>query len=277
VADLSHVWVVAQVFEDRFAAVKVGQPVEATVGAYPGEVFEGRVAFIDPSLNPATRTVNVRYDLENADHRLRPGMFATVTLKTSLADSPTFRGGTAATGSSPDRQKVCPVTTLKLGAMGAPVAVEVAGRKVWACCAACAPKLKASPAKYLARLDPPLPGGVLSVPESAVIDSGTRKVVYVEVEPGVFEGRAVVLGPRSGDRYPVHSGLAPGEKVAAAGAFLIDAETRLNPAAGGSSPGAPAAPATDGKTKPTETPPPVGAGSGLPRTAAAPVKGVHRH
>ena len=68
------------------------------------------------------------------------------------------------------------------------------------------------------------------MPESAVIDTGSRKVVYVESEPGVFEGREVVLGPRIGDRFPVLEGLAPGEKVAAAGAFLIDAESRLNPA-----------------------------------------------
>ena len=72
---------------------------------------------------------------------------------------------------------------------------------------------------------------MLTVPESAVIDTGTRKVVYVETEPGVFEGREVVLGPRSGDRYPVLEGLAQGERVAAAGSFLIDAESRLNPAA----------------------------------------------
>ena len=75
------------------------------------------------------------------------------------------------------------------------------------------------------------------MPESAVIDTGSRKVVYVEAEPGVFEGREVVLGPRTGDRFPVLEGLAPGEKVAAAGAFLIDAESRLNPGAAPASPG----------------------------------------
>ena len=67
---------------------------------------------------------------------------------------------------------------------------------------------------------------MLTVPESAVIDTGKDKVVYVEAEPGVFEGRKVVLGPRSGDLFPVLEGLAPGEKVAATGAFLIDAESR---------------------------------------------------
>jgi Cu(I)/Ag(I) efflux system membrane fusion protein len=130
-----------------------------------------------------------------------------------------------------EEQKVCPVTQAKLGSMGSPMAADVDGGRVWTCCPACPPKLKAEPAKYLARLAPPPRDGVLSVPESAVIDTGTRKVVYVETEPGVFEGRAVVLGPRIGDRFPVLEGLAPGEKAAADGAFLIDAESRINPTA----------------------------------------------
>jgi Cu(I)/Ag(I) efflux system membrane fusion protein len=121
------------------------------------------------------------------------------------------------------------VTGVKLGSMGDPISVEVEGRKVWVCCAACPPKLKAEPAKYLARLDPAPKDEVLSIPESAVIDTGSKKVVYVEAEPGIYEGRVVVLGPRSGDRYPVIEGLSAGETVAAAGAFLIDAESRINP------------------------------------------------
>ena len=67
------------------------------------------------------------------------------------------------------------------------------------------------------------------MPESAVIDTGSARSSTSRAEPGVFEGREVVLGPRIGDRFPVLEGLAPGEKVAAAGAFLIDAESRLNP------------------------------------------------
>ncbi|MFO0909520.1 MAG: efflux RND transporter periplasmic adaptor subunit [Isosphaeraceae bacterium] len=235
VADLSHVWVQAQVYEDQFALVAVGQSVEATVEAYPGEVFQGRVAFIDPALNPQTRTVGVRYDLENPDGRLRPGMFATVTLQTPIAETPAFRNRIARAqvapegASSPSAQGICPVTTLKLGAMGEPVAVEVGGRKIWTCCGACTPKLQASPARYLARLAPAPRDAVLTVPESAVIDTGTRKIVYVETEPGIFEGREVVLGPRVGDVYPVLEGVHQGEAVAGSGAFLIDAETRLNP------------------------------------------------
>ena len=269
VADLSHVWVQAQVYEDQFSALKLGQAVEARVEAYPGETFRGKIAFIAPALSPTTRTVDVRYDLNNADYRLRPGMFATVTLNTPVAETPAFRSRLAASkpkgahakhaSLTAEEQKICPVTTLKLGAMGDPVSADVDGGKVWTCCEACPPKLKAEPAKYLARLAPAPKDEVLTVPESAVIDTGTRKLVYVETDPGVFEGREVVLGPIAGEVYPVLDGLTPGEKVATAGSFLIDAENRLNPKAAAqvSEPAAPGRDAT--------------------RSAAAPAASAHRH
>ena len=77
-------------------------------------------------------------------------------------------------------------------------------------------------------------GGPLAVPASAVIDTGRRKVVYRAApgEDGVFEAVEVVLGPRTGEFYPVVSGLADGERVVARGAFLVDAEARLNPGSG---------------------------------------------
>jgi hypothetical protein len=72
-------------------------------------------------------------------------------------------------------------------------------------------------------------GQVLTVPESAVVDTGSRQVAFVETMPGMFEGVEVSLGPRCDDQYPVVSGLEPGQRVVTAGAFLLDAETRLNP------------------------------------------------
>ena len=249
VVDLHTVWIQAQVYEHQVGLVHEGQAVEATVEAFPGETFPGELEFIQPHLDPATRTVEVRYALDNPGHRLRPGMFATVTLKTPIADTPAFRARRAASQPSKGEgrnvsltaaeQKTCPVTNLKLGSMGEPIAVEVEGRKVWVCCSNCPPKLKAQPAKYLARLAPPPRDEVLSVPESAVIDTGRSKVVYIESEPGVFEGREVVLGSRIGDRFPVLEGLAPGERVASTGAFLIDAESRINPGAAPATPGGP--------------------------------------
>ncbi|MCC6546828.1 efflux RND transporter periplasmic adaptor subunit [Candidatus Sumerlaeota bacterium] len=71
--------------------------------------------------------------------------------------------------------------------------------------------------------------GVLSIPEIAVVDTGTRKIVYTEFADGVFDAREVVLGPRVGEYYQVLDGLSAGQRIAARGAFLIDAEARLNP------------------------------------------------
>src|SRR5262249_48885577 len=70
-------------------------------------------------------------------------------------------------------------------------------------------------------------GLVLAVPEAAVIDTGSRKVVYREASPDLFEGVEVQLGSRCGAFYPVIHGLKEGDRVATAGSFLIDAETRL--------------------------------------------------
>jgi len=68
-----------------------------------------------------------------------------------------------------------------------------------------------------------------AVPETAVVAAGNRRVVYVETMPGMFDGVEVVLGPRCGDYYPVLSGVKSGQRIAAIGAFLIDAEARLSP------------------------------------------------
>ena len=72
---------------------------------------------------------------------------------------------------------------------------------------------------------------VISIPEMAVIDTGTKYVVYVESAPGIYDSRAVKLGPRTGAFYPVIEGLKLGDKIVSRGSFLIDAEARLNPTA----------------------------------------------
>src|SRR6185436_5491643 len=88
----------------------------------------------------------------------------------------------------------------------------------------------------LIKLDLLEQGLVLAVPESSVIDTGGETIVYRQSRPGVYEGVRVALGPRmsgeGGAFFPVLGGLAPGERVVTAGSFLVDAETRLNPAAG---------------------------------------------
>ncbi|MBS0263793.1 MAG: hypothetical protein JSS02_17775 [Planctomycetes bacterium] len=84
----------------------------------------------------------------------------------------------------------------------------------------------ATPAANSATAQPP---GVVAVPESAIVDTGERRVVFVEMMPGMFDGVEVTLGGRCGEFYPVLKGLAAGQKVATVGAFLIDAEARLSP------------------------------------------------
>ncbi len=125
-------------------------------------------------------------------------------------------------------------------------------------------------------------GELLAVPDSAVVDTGSRKVVYVETMPGMFDGVEVFLGPRCGDDYPVLRGLEAGWKVATVGAFLIDAETRLNPslAAGyfgaahgrvAPATGAPPAPANSSGRSPATSPatPPAAASLSEPRRKPA--------
>jgi Cu(I)/Ag(I) efflux system membrane fusion protein len=176
-ADLSQVWIEAEVYESDIDFLRKGQTIEATVESFPGRVFTAKVSLIHPHLDATMRTNAVRFDLQNPRHELRPGMFATVRIKTPLSETEPFRTLTA-TGQS--RGKT---------------------------------------------------GEVLTVPDESVIDTGTRKIVYVESEPGVFDGVEAELGLPADHFYPVIKGLNAGDRVAARGAFLVDAETRLNPAA----------------------------------------------
>lgn len=81
VADLSTIWVTAQVPEKDIQRVSVGDDARVQFSAYPGDRFEGRVQFIGDVLAPETRTVKVRIQLPNEQHRLKPGMFARMTLQ----------------------------------------------------------------------------------------------------------------------------------------------------------------------------------------------------
>ena len=80
IADTSSVWVQADVFEQDIAAVGVGQKAKITINAYPGEAFEGRIAYVYPTLKAETRTVPVRIELPNPRGRLKPAMFADVDI-----------------------------------------------------------------------------------------------------------------------------------------------------------------------------------------------------
>src|SRR5712671_5247103 len=84
VADLSSVWVQAQVFQNDLGRVKVGDPATLTVSAFPGRTFRGRVDFIYPQVDIETRTVKVRIVSSNSDMQLKPGMFVDVALKVPM-------------------------------------------------------------------------------------------------------------------------------------------------------------------------------------------------
>src|SRR5512143_3530046 len=135
IADLSSLWVLADVFEQELGLVHPGQHVTIIVNAYPGRAFTGRVALIYPVVNPQTRTAQVRIDLPNPGGRLKPAMYAGVALTA--------------------------------GQSGAPV---------------------------------------VTVPTSAVIDSGTRQLVLIEKGEGRYEPRPVKLGGQGEDYVQVLEG-----------------------------------------------------------------------
>jgi Cu(I)/Ag(I) efflux system membrane fusion protein len=175
IADVSSVWVLADVFERDIAQLRAGQKVKVSISAYPDKSFSGTVAYIYPTLKAETRTVPVRIELANPGGLLKPAMYASVELAV---------GGSAR---------------------------------------------------------------VLTVPVSAVIDSGTRQVVLVQKAAGRFEPREVKLGARSDDHVEVREGIAEGDLVVVAANFLIDAESNLKAALSGLAP-ADAAPAASGKS-----------------------------
>ncbi len=85
VADLSTVWISADIYESEVASVKLDQPISVSFAAYPGETFHGNMAYIYPSLNQEARTVRVRFELPNPGLKLKPGMYGNVTLQTDAA------------------------------------------------------------------------------------------------------------------------------------------------------------------------------------------------
>jgi membrane fusion protein, copper/silver efflux system len=227
IADLSHVWVRLEAFESQLPWLRYGQEVTFSSDAFPGETFQGRIAFIDPMLSPDTRTVRVRISSPNPDGRLKPGMFVRSTVRARLA--------------GPGQV----VSDELAGRWISPVHPEVIKDEPGECEISGLPLVPAEDFGYvtdLAAIEPPL-----VIPSTAPLITGRRAVVYVR-EPGTekptFEGREVVLGPRAGNWYIVRSGLREGEQVVVNGAFKIDSSMQLaakpsmiDPAGDGAMPG----------------------------------------
>ncbi len=160
-ADLSTVWVMAQVSESDIALIREGQSATVTLKAFPNDPRKGKVALIYPELNLATRTVPVRIALPNPDGVLRTGLYADVVF---------------------EAEDAAPVVT---------------------------------------------------IPDSAVIDSGSRRVAFVAKGEGLFEPRDLELGNRGGGLIEIRKGIEDGEEVVVRGNFLIDAESNLKAALAG--------------------------------------------
>lgn len=157
--DLTNVWVIANIYEYELTLVKAGQEAIVGFSYLPGEVFKGKITFIDPHLDMKTRTAKVRIELPNERHRLQPGMFANVNIEIALGEK-------------------------------------------------------------------------LAIPESSVLDTGTRKIIFLDRGEGKFEPKEVQLGQKAEGYYEVLSGLSQGDKVVTSGNFLIDSESQLKAALG---------------------------------------------
>ena len=162
IADLSVIWLLADVFEQDLALVHVGQSVKISVNAYPEKELTGKIAYIYPTVTPETRTAKVRVELANLGGMLKPDMYASVQLVSGHGKA-----------------------------------------------------------------------GTLTVPDSAVLDSGTRQIVLVRRGEGLFEPREVKLGMRGNGYVEVIEGISTGEEVVISANFLIDAESNLRAALGG--------------------------------------------
>ncbi len=86
IADLSTVWLIAEVYEQDIPRIKVGEPVALQTTASPGDVFEGKISFIYPTLSEKTRTLRIRIEIPNSDSKLRPGMYAEVRMENAGND-----------------------------------------------------------------------------------------------------------------------------------------------------------------------------------------------
>jgi len=211
IADLSRVWVKLNAYEADLEWIRYGQEIEFTSVSYPGEVFKGTVAFIDPILDEKTRTVKVRINAENAGGKLKPGMFVKALVRAQVASAgrvmePRLAG-----------KWICP--------MHPDVIRDSAG----ACDICGMPLVRTESLGYVSaeasEADRPL-----VIPASAPLVTGTRAVVYVEVpgaEKPTFDGREIDLGPRAGDFYIVRGGLREGERVVVKGNFKIDSSLQI--------------------------------------------------
>lgn len=157
IADISRIWVLADIYEFELPLVAKGQKATISLPYFPGEDFVGEISYIYPYLESETRTVKVRIELPNQDVKLKPDMYGALTIILNLGEK-------------------------------------------------------------------------LSLPASSVLDSGLRKLVFVDRGQGYFEPREVKLGVKAEEYYEVLAGVKQGERVVTSANFLIDSESKLKSA-----------------------------------------------
>lgn len=209
IVDLSELWLTLDAYEADLFWLRYGQEVEFTVEAYPGQTFTGKVVFIAPELNRKTRTIPIRVNVPNPDGQLKPGMFARAAVESRIAEN---------------GQVYAPDLAGKwISPMHPQIIKDDAGS-----CDICGMDLV--PAETLGYVSGAEIEAPLLIPSSAVLRTGKRAVVYVEVpdsERPTFEGREIVLGPKAGDVFIVKEGLNAGERVVTNGAFKIDSALQI--------------------------------------------------
>lgn len=205
-ANLESVWVYLDIYESELPWVQYGQMVETKSEAVPGQSFSGRVWFINPVLNEESRTVKVLLNINNTERKLKPGMYVSAVIRAELLAN----GKPAPTGV--EGQWSCPMHPL--------VVLAQSGE-----CPVCKMQLVQIPGTPASAK--PEGDQLLSVPVTAVLDSGVRKLVYVEKPKGQFSPVEIVTGPRTDDSYPVLGGLSEGDMVAVRGSFLLDSQSQI--------------------------------------------------
>jgi len=211
IADLQKLWVLFEAYESDLPWLHFGQTIEFRTQSIPGETFTGVISFIDPLVDPKTRTVRVRAVVENLTGRLKPDMFVRGTLNSRID----------AEGHVIDIQLA--------GKWICPMHPEVVADKRGTCNECGMDLVSASSLGYVAVAQADGEAPIL-IPTTAPLITGKRAVVYVEVpndDGPLFEGREVELGPRAGNFYVVKSGIAEGEWVVTNGAFKIDSELQI--------------------------------------------------
>ncbi|MCB9850638.1 MAG: efflux RND transporter periplasmic adaptor subunit [Phycisphaerales bacterium] len=212
IADLTHLWLLVDLYESDLPWVKPFQKVSVTTRALPGDVFTGEIVFVDPRVDPQTRTVQVRIHVDNAAMRIKPDMWVAAEIDAGLSRD----GGGAVP--APGGEYACPMHPWETS--NEPGTCPI--------CAMDLVKIEDLP-QYVPPTDI---SAILAVPRGAVMQTGERALVYIETAPATYRGVEVTIGPLAQDDagnefYPVLSGLTGGERVVTRGNFAIDSQMQL--------------------------------------------------